>query len=120
MKINWKVRFKKKTFLVALFSALLIFTNQIAGIFGYDISTYSKEADNIFMTVLNILVLIGVVDDPTVKGVLTDSDLSMNKEEPTDPNQELKIKGKQEITDETEILADNTNDSDGLGGGRVG
>ncbi|TDM48587.1 phage holin [Macrococcoides goetzii] len=108
MKINWKIRFKKKTFLVALFSALLLFANQIAGIFEYDISEYSKSADALFTTVLNILVLIGVVDDPTVKGMLTDSDLSMEKTEPTDPNMDLQIKGKQEIDDNTEIVADNT------------
>ncbi|TDM15690.1 phage holin [Macrococcus bovicus] len=115
MKINWAIRFKKKTFLVALFSALLLFANQVAGILGYDISEYSKSADALFTTVLNILVLIGVVDDPTVKGMLTDSDLSMEKVEPTDPNMDLTIKGEQEVTDESQIEVDNT---DNFGGAK--
>ncbi|TDM04075.1 phage holin [Macrococcus carouselicus] len=110
MNINWKVRLQSKTFLVSLFSLILIFANQIASLFGYDISTYSEQANSIFNTVLSVLVLMGIVNDPTVKG-LNDSELSMNKTEPTDPNMDLTIKGEQEVNDDTELVADNTDTS---------
>lgn len=108
MKINWKLRWKSKTFLVSLFSLVLIFANQVASLFGYDISSYSEQANILFNTVLSMLVLIGVVNDPTVKS-LNDSDLSLDKKYPTDPNMDVEIYGKQEVTDNSEITVENDN-----------
>lgn len=66
--INWKVRFKQKQFIVALISLLLVLANQIAGMFGYDITIYSNEVTSIAETVLMILSLLGIVVDPTTEG----------------------------------------------------
>ncbi|MGE7023057.1 phage holin [Solibacillus cecembensis] len=68
MKINWKVRLKHKTFLVSLFALLLLLVQQLAAVFGYDTTLYNEQATEIFNTVLALLVLAGVVIDPTTNG----------------------------------------------------
>ena len=68
MKINWKVRLKHKPFLAALFALLLLLVQQVATIFGIDTTIYNEQATELFNTVLAILVLIGVVVDPTTTG----------------------------------------------------
>ena len=69
MKINWKVRLKNKTFLLALFSAVTLLITNIFGAFGIDITVYNDKVDIIFNAVLGILVLTGVVIDPVTQGV---------------------------------------------------
>lgn len=81
MKINWKVRFKHKPFLVALFSLVLILVQQIASIFGIDTTIYNEQITILFNTILSILVLLGVVIDPTTQGV-KDSENALNYKEP--------------------------------------
>ena len=81
MKINWKVRFKHKQFLVALFSLVLILVQQIASIFGIDTTIYNEQITILFNTILSILVLLGVVIDPTTQGV-TDSEKALHYKEP--------------------------------------
>ena len=81
MKINWKVRFKHKPFLVALFSLVLILVQQIASIFGIDTTIYNEQITILFNTILSILVLLGVVIDPTTQGV-TDSEKALHYKEP--------------------------------------
>lgn len=81
MKINWKVRFKHKPFLVALFSLVLILVQQIASIFGIDTTIYNEQITILFNTILSILVLLGVVIDPTTEGV-KDSENALNYKEP--------------------------------------
>ena len=82
MKINWKVRFKHKTFLVALFSGVLILAQQVAGFFGVDTTVYNDQATDLFNTVLGLLVLLGVINDPTTKGVISDSDRALTYDKP--------------------------------------
>ncbi len=68
--INWKIRFKKKSFLVALFAAVLLMVQTVAGLFGYNISDeFGAELTETFNTVLTVLVLLGVISDPTTKGI---------------------------------------------------
>ncbi|WP_286927055.1 MULTISPECIES: phage holin [Lysinibacillus] len=69
MKINWKIRLQHKPFLLALFSLILLLAQQVAAIFGYDLtSAMSEQLTFILNTVLSILVLMGVVIDPTTRG----------------------------------------------------
>ena len=79
--INWKVRFKHAPFLTALFSLAFILAQQIASMIGYDITIYSEQFTSVFNTVLAILVLLGVVSDPTTKGT-SDSGQAMKYNEP--------------------------------------
>ena len=81
MKINWKVRLRHKPFLIALFALLLLFVQQVAVIFGIDTTFYNEQATELFNTVLAILVLIGVVVDPTTTGT-SDSKRALNYDKP--------------------------------------
>ncbi|MBD8522293.1 MULTISPECIES: phage holin [Lysinibacillus] len=69
MKINWKVRLKHKPFLVGTFSLLLLLIQQIGTLFGFDTTIYNDQVTDIFNTVLALLVLFGVVSDPTTPGI---------------------------------------------------
>ena len=79
--INWKVRFKHAPFLTALFSLAFILAQQVASMLGYDITIYNEQITDLFNTVLAILILVGVVADPTTKGT-TDSGQVMKYNEP--------------------------------------
>lgn len=82
MNINWKARFQHGPFLVALFSLALILVQQVAAAFGYGITdVFSEQVTGIFNTVLSILVLMGVVSDPTVEG-MSDSDQALRYSKP--------------------------------------
>lgn len=68
-KINWKVRLQHKGFWVSLVALLLVLANQIASIFGVDISIYNAQVTDITESVLGVLILLGLVIDPTTKGI---------------------------------------------------
>lgn len=80
-KINWNVRFKHKPFLVALFSALLMLITQISQILGVDTTVISEQVTPVFNTILGILILLGVVIDPTTESI-SDSKQALSYEEP--------------------------------------
>ena len=74
MRINWKIRFMHKPFLVALFSLILLLAQQVGAFFGFELtSMMSEQLTTILNTILSILVLVGVVVDPTTSG-LNDSE----------------------------------------------
>ncbi|ARJ52032.1 phage holin [Staphylococcus lutrae] len=79
--INWKIRIKQKTFWVAILSAIFLFAQNIAKIFGYDIEVYTTQLTDTLNGVLGFLVLVGVIQDPTTSGI-GDSDQALNYEEP--------------------------------------
>ncbi|MFI3546853.1 phage holin [Mammaliicoccus sciuri] len=81
MKINWKVRIKQKSFWIAIISAILLFVQQVSGVFDYDITVYTDQITNIVNSVLGVLVLLGVIQDPTTKG-LSDSEQAQQYNEP--------------------------------------
>ena len=72
--INWKVRFKNKVTLIALIGAFFLMFQQ----FGLDIPKNIQDGVNTFVY---ILVLMGVVNDPTTTG-LTDSKQALEYENP--------------------------------------
>ena len=72
--INLKLRLKNKVTLAALISAVFIMLGQ----FGLEIPHNIQEGVN---TLLNIVVILGIVVDPTTKGV-ADSEQALNYNEP--------------------------------------
>ena len=72
--INWKLRFKNKVTLIALIGAFFLMLQQ----FGLDIPKNIQDGVNTF---IYILVLMGVVNDPTTTG-LTDSKQALEYENP--------------------------------------
>ncbi|UXU51796.1 phage holin [Staphylococcus arlettae] len=81
MKINWKVRLKKKSFWMAIISAILLFANNITQAFGVDYTTQIEQISNAVNGLLAILVGVGVVDDMTTKGI-SDSKQAQQYSEP--------------------------------------
>lgn len=83
MKINWKVRLKNKTFWVAIIPTLLLLVQQVCGLFGLflDVTGISEQLIAIAGTAFAILALLGVVNDPTTKGV-SDSEQALTYEQP--------------------------------------
>ncbi len=81
MKINWKVRFKNKTWLVTFLVTIVAFVYQILGMLDIVPPVTQDMATQIIGIVVNVLVAVGVVIDPTTAGT-SDSEQAMTYEEP--------------------------------------
>ena len=83
MKINWTVRLKNKLFWVTIIPMILLLVQQVCALFGvsFDFSGLSESLVSIVGTVFGILALIGIVADPTTKG-LSDSARAMTYKTP--------------------------------------
>ncbi len=70
MKINWLVRIKNKTFWLALIPALLLFAQSVAALLGIsiDLSGLSDKLIAVIEAAFTVLVILGVVVDPTTSG----------------------------------------------------
>ena len=81
--INWIVRIKNKAFWVALIPAVLLLIQVIAAVFGYtlDLGDLGNKLLDVVNAVFAVLVILGVVADPTTKGI-TDSDQALTYTEP--------------------------------------
>lgn len=69
MKINWKARFKNKAFLISFIALILSFVYKVLGLFEIIPQIPETELFNSISMVVDILSLMGVVVDPTTKGV---------------------------------------------------
>lgn len=74
MKINWKLRFKNKATLAAIAATVILLAQQL----GFKLPDNVSDVVN---TGLTLLVLLGVVSDPTTQG-LSDSERAMTYTEP--------------------------------------
>ena len=81
MKINWKVRFKNKTWLITFLITILAFIYQILGMFDIVPPITQDMATQLITIMMNMLVAIGVVIDPTTAGT-SDSEQALKYEEP--------------------------------------
>ena len=81
MRINWKVRFKNKTWLVSFLTVILAFVYQVLGMFDIVPAVTQDMAAQLAMAVINVLVAVGVVIDPTTAGA-GDSDRAMTYDRP--------------------------------------
>ena len=81
--INWKVRIKNKTFWLALIPAILLLIQTVGALFGIDIdiSGVSAKLLDVVNAVFAVLVILGIVTDPTTKGV-GDSERALTYTEP--------------------------------------
>lgn len=83
MKLNWKVRFKNKTWLTMFISLIVGFVFNMLKLFDI-VPTFTENlVMNIVGQVLTFLGLIGVIVDPTTAG-LEDSTRAMTYTEPWD------------------------------------
>ena len=81
MKVNWKVRFKNKTWLTMFISLIVGFVFNMLKLFDVAPVVTENTIMNIVSEVLTFLGLIGVLVDPTTAGI-GDSNRAMNYLEP--------------------------------------
>lgn len=72
--INWTVRFKNKNFWLAVIPAVLLLIQTVAAVFGFtlDLGDIGNRLIAVVNAVFGVLVVLGVVNDPTTAG-LSDS-----------------------------------------------
>ena len=83
MNVNWKVRLKNKAFWLAVIPAIALVAQAVAAVFGYtiDLTTMVGKLQAVVNAVFALLVILGIVVDPTTDG-LSDSIRAMGYEEP--------------------------------------
>ena len=69
--INWVVRIKNKNFWLAFIPAVLLLVQTVAAVFGYslDFGELGNRLIAVVNAVFGVLVILGVVVDPTTQGV---------------------------------------------------
>ena len=83
MNINWIVRLKNKSFWLSFIPAVLLLIQAVAAVFGFtlDFGPLGDQLLEVVNVVFIILSLLGVVTDPTTKGV-SDSQQALTYTEP--------------------------------------
>lgn len=81
--INWKVRATNKTFWLALVPAFLLLIQAVAQVFNIsvDFTNLNKDLLGVVNALFTVLAIIGVVADPTTKG-LSDSTQALTYSKP--------------------------------------
>ena len=85
MKMNWKVRFRNKTWLTMFISLIIGFVFNMLKLFDIVPVVTENSIATIAAQVLEFLGLIGVLVDPTTVGI-GDSNRARTYEEPWDHN----------------------------------
>lgn len=81
MKVNWKVRFKNKTWLTMFISLIVGFVFNLLKMFDIVPAVTESFVMNVVGQVLTFLGLIGVLVDPTTAGI-SDSERALGYSEP--------------------------------------
>lgn len=81
--INWQVRIKNKQFWLTLIPAVLLLVQVVAAVFGItiDLGELGNRLLDVVNAVFAVLVILGVVTDPTTDG-LGDSIRALGYERP--------------------------------------
>ena len=81
--INWKCRIANKTWWLSLIPALLLLIQAVGAPFGYqwDFVVLDQQLAAIINALFAVLVLMGVVQDPTTEGI-GDSERALSYEKP--------------------------------------
>lgn len=81
MKINWKVRFKNRTWITTFVSFIIATVYQILAMFEIAPTVTEDSVVQVVAAVVQLLTLMGVLIDPTTAG-FNDSERAMGYEEP--------------------------------------
>lgn len=79
--INWKLRLKNKVVLTAIVLQIISIIYMVLSACGITPSLDESAVVNIAETIIGLLVLMGVITDPTTSGI-SDSEQAMNYDEP--------------------------------------
>ena len=83
MKINLKVRFKNPVFWLTVIPAIITFIYTVLGAFGVVPAISEEMIVNIITALVSALTTLGVLVDPTTKGV-GDSERALGYDKPSD------------------------------------
>lgn len=81
MNINWRLRLKNRATLTTLLLAAVAFAYQVLGCFGIVPAVSQDMTVNAVTLLVNVLLALGIVVDPTTAGV-GDSDDALGYDEP--------------------------------------
>ena len=77
--INWKLRFQNPATLTSLVVCVLTIIYTILGILGIAIPISEDRATNIALLIVDVLLGLGIIVDPTTYGI-RDSSLAMSRD----------------------------------------
>ena len=85
MNINWQIRLKNKAFWLAIIPAVLLLIQAVAAVFGYtlDFADLQGKLLAVVEALFVVLAILGIVVDPTTKGI-ADSARALGYDEPHD------------------------------------
>lgn len=69
MHINWKLRFRNKVTLTAILLGVVALIYQVLGLAGIVPAVSESQITQIAVMAVDLLVLLGVVIDPTTEGI---------------------------------------------------
>lgn len=112
-RINWKIRWQNPLFYVPIIASIFM---PILGYLQMDVTNLTtwagvwefilKVISNPYLLIMLFINIFSAANDPTVRG-FNDSELSMNKVEPTHPDMPVDIKGDEVVDDNSEIVVEN-------------
>lgn len=76
MKINWRIRFKNKVWLLTFIGAIVAFAYQVCALLGIVPKVAEDQVMDLVKILLTLLVGLGVIVDPTTSGT-ADSDRAL-------------------------------------------
>lgn len=68
MKINWKIRFKNRIWLLTFIGAIVAFAYQVCALLGIAPKVAEEQVMDLVKILLTLLVGLGVIVDPTTAG----------------------------------------------------
>lgn len=77
IKINWKARIRNKTFLVSLCALVVSFIYEVLSMLEMVPAISENEVLQIIYIIINLLGVLGVIVDPTTKGI-SDSERALS------------------------------------------
>ena len=111
MKINLKLRLKNKTTLITLLITLATALYKVLEIFNVTPAIPYKEVENLIYVVVGVLASLGIIVDPTTKGI-GDSDRAMTYSDLGDKNLDLTVKEDPIDDDNEEVKAKTVEDDE--------
>lgn len=79
--MDWKARLKNKTFVVSMLAAIVAFIYQILGILGLTAPITQDEVTQVILILVNLLVGLGILVDPTTSGITDGENSPAEKKE---------------------------------------
>lgn len=99
MKINWKVRFRNKVWLLTFIAAVLALVYRVLEVLNIAPYIEQEKLMELLSMFVGVLVLLGIVIDPTTKGS-NDSSLAMSYTKPANKLPELDAQYAEEVPEE--------------------